>query len=180
MSFFCRSFGHHSERESKLAVSSLVFVLAVVAGCLLSFSSLSLDAALSLPVSFFFLLASVMTWLSECGFSIFVLGQHMPENVSDEMFAFEQQKREVELALSLRDRIAPYVELTSSSASSKAEGGGVSVQSDAITAGENEWRTKMRLQAEQLCHVSTGEEAEVKEKKEGREEEERTRPVDAW
>lgn len=83
----------------------------------------------------------------------------MPENVSDEMFAFEQQKREVELALSLRDRIAPFVELTSSSSSSSHKDGGgegnptKALSSEAVTAAENEWRTKMRLQADKLCHV---------------------------
>ncbi|PHJ21464.1 hypothetical protein CSUI_004697, partial [Cystoisospora suis] len=89
--------------------------------------------------------------------------KHMPENVSDEMFAFEQQKREVELALSLRDRIAPFVELASrnNSNSKDAEGdgngsSGKTLNSEAIAAAENEWRTKMRLQADKLCHSSFG------------------------
>ncbi|CBZ55898.1 DnaJ homologue, related [Neospora caninum Liverpool] len=69
-----------------------------------------------------------------------------PENVSEEMFAFEQQKREVQLALSLCDRVEPFVEATAK------ESGTSSAASNEVA----EWKSKMRLEAEKLCQSSFG------------------------
>ncbi|ESS34213.1 DnaJ domain-containing protein [Toxoplasma gondii VEG] len=69
------------------------------------------------------------------------------ENVSEEMFAFEQRKREVQLALSLCDRIEPFVEAIAKN--ENAEGAAMSNE-------VAEWKSKMRLEAEKLCRSSFG------------------------
>ncbi|OXB71644.1 UNVERIFIED_CONTAM: hypothetical protein H355_006186 [Colinus virginianus] len=86
--------------------------------------------------------------------------KHRQENISEEMFALEQQRREVKLALALRDRIAAYVEATEKKEehpTAGAEGQDHTSQPSAAGAAQvAEWKTAMRLEAEKLCHSSFG------------------------
>lgn len=66
------------------------------------------------------------------------------EDVSDEMFAFEQRKREVHLAVLLQQRLQPYVVC-------QLEGDLTEAQRHERLAN---WEAEMRREAQTLCGVS--------------------------
>lgn len=65
------------------------------------------------------------------------------EDVSDEMFAFEQRKREVHLAVLLQQRLQPYVVCMLETGLSEEQ------RQEQI----KEWETEMRKEAQALCGV---------------------------
>lgn len=65
------------------------------------------------------------------------------DDISEEMFAFEQRKREVQLAVLLQQRIQPYVDALLEDPQNQAQ------QQQRLDA----WKKKMTEEARNLCQV---------------------------